>query len=82
MLHSKAVCSNPRHKREKFVRLTSDHSRPNELRQAPFGNPSTDATNSRDRTKKGSRSTDVAAHFGRKEHPINLQWTLKGTCES
>jgi hypothetical protein len=37
------------------------------------------ATDWRHRTKKGSLSNVATNEFARIEHPINFQWTLKGT---
>jgi hypothetical protein len=74
----KAVCSNPRHKRESRTG-TSITPAERVAFSVALNRIYGCATNRRHCTKKGSLGTVVPRDFARREHPINLPWTLKGT---
>jgi hypothetical protein len=76
-LHLKAVCSNPRQKRERSLRALEVLAE-RVASSAILNHIDRCATRPHDRTNKGSLSTLALPGFVRKEHPINLQWTLKG----
>ena len=73
----KIVCSNPCHKHEKFVPVLQV-PRPNESHLASFPIPPMALDGLVRLHKKGTPWHCNSFDFVRREHPINLQWTLKG----
>ena len=73
----KAVCSNPRQKREAcevVLRIQAERVALSAGLKCVFVR----TTDRRHRTKKGCLSRNAADRAVRREHPFNFQWTLKG----
>ncbi len=75
--HPKAVCSNPRHKREGSIATARAQAERVALRVG-LKCVVVRGTDRRDRTKKECQQCAIVIVLARKEHPINFQWTLKG----